>query len=64
MIPHRYMNATHALGLIRREEGFKGLYRGFSAHIVAQAVIISAIPFLAELSMMQSPLMGYIKDLE
>jgi hypothetical protein len=29
LIAPRYKNAVHALMLIRQEEGFRGLYRGF-----------------------------------
>lgn len=31
MIPQRYSGVIHGLNLIRAEEGFKGLYRGYFA---------------------------------
>jgi Mitochondrial carrier protein len=31
MIPHRYNGMVHGLKLIAKEEGFRGLYRGFIA---------------------------------
>lgn len=35
MLPLRYLNLLHALALIKREEGlFRGLYRGFSFHLI------------------------------
>ena len=35
MLPLRYLNLLHALALIRKEEGlFRGLYRGFSFHLI------------------------------
>ena len=30
MIPKRYYNSFHAFGLIAKEEGIKGFYKGFS----------------------------------
>jgi hypothetical protein len=35
MLPLRYLGMIHAFGLIRREEGIKGLYRGYTAFIIA-----------------------------
>ncbi len=35
MLPLRYLNLLHALALIKKEEGlFRGLYRGFSFHLI------------------------------
>lgn len=35
MLPLRYLNLLHALALVRKEEGiFRGLYRGFSFHLI------------------------------
>jgi len=35
MLPLRYMGIVHCLGLMWREEGVKGLYRGYLAYLVA-----------------------------
>ena len=35
MLPLRYLGPLHALGLIYREEGMKGLYRGYLAYLLA-----------------------------
>jgi hypothetical protein len=35
MIPPRYTGAWHCFKLIFKEEGIRGLYRGFLAYIVA-----------------------------
>jgi len=36
MIPRRYLSARHCLGLMYREEGLKGLYRGYSSFLVGK----------------------------
>jgi len=35
MIPMRYIGLLHCIGLTKREEGIKGLYRGYFAYILA-----------------------------
>lgn len=35
MIPIRYSGVWHGFKLIAKEEGIKGLYRGFGAYILA-----------------------------
>ena len=35
MLPLRYLGNIHALGLMWREEGIKGLYRGYVAYLLA-----------------------------
>ena len=35
MLPLRYLGVLHTLGLTYREEGFKGLYRGYIAYVLA-----------------------------
>lgn len=40
MIPARYLGAWHSFVLIAREEGVKGLYRGFIAYSVAVIIRI------------------------
>lgn len=43
MIPVRYSGVWHGFKLIMKEEGVKGLYRGFLAYIVA---VINFIKYL------------------
>lgn len=38
MIPYRYTGPIHALKLISREEGIRGLYRGFASFLVAGTI--------------------------
>ena len=35
MLPLRYLGVLHTLGLTYREEGLKGLYRGYIAYVLA-----------------------------
>ena len=56
------MNGIHAFGLIRREEGFRGLYRGFTAYMIGMSVYLTIIPILAHFSLLQEPIMGFDKD--
>ena len=51
MIPMRYEGAVHAAGLMWREEGFRGLYRGYAAFMVATAIYWAVVPLVAELAM-------------
>jgi hypothetical protein len=47
LLPYRYLNLLHAMSLIRREEGlFKGLYRGFFAHILAVLIWTFTVPIM------------------
>ena len=63
MIPKRYTNSWHWLGLTYYEEGFKGLYRGFISYSIGLTIYALVIPMLMFLSMNHSPLFGKnIKD--
>ena len=44
MIPSRYLGPLHAIALTRREEGFRGLYRGYIAYIIATSMFWMVIP--------------------
>lgn len=62
MIPSRYMGAVHGLGLTYREEGLRGLYRGYWAYIIATAIYLAVIPLAAEISFLNTKLSGNIAD--
>ena len=51
MIPMRYMSPLHAFGLTLREEGIRGLYRGYFAFFIATSIYTFSVPILTELSM-------------
>ena len=35
MLPLRYLGIVHCFGLMKREEGLRGLYRGYLAYLLA-----------------------------
>ena len=51
MIPTRYLGPIHATGLMLKEEGIRGLYRGYSAYMIATFMYLAIVPIAAELSM-------------
>jgi hypothetical protein len=62
MIPMRYLGPVHTLGLMWREEGMRGLYRGYSAYLLATAIYIAIIPLFAEFCAMSTPIGGNYED--
>ena len=62
MIPMRYAGPLHCFGLIFREEGIRGLFRGYVPYIAASMIVFGVLPFLAELSMLKDPIYGEIKS--
>lgn len=58
MIPMRYEGGMHASGLMFREEGLRGLYRGYTAYIMATAIYWMVVPLVAELAIQRQPLAG------
>jgi len=50
MIPTRYLGPIHATGLMLREEGIRGLYRGYWAYLVATSLYVTLVPFIGELA--------------
>jgi len=59
MLPYRYSSFRHALGLIRQEEGIKGLFRGFTPFFIATSCHILLVPFFAEMLIIKTPIMGF-----
>lgn len=53
MIPMRYEGAVHCAGLMLREEGIRGLYRGYVPYIFATAIYWSVIPMMSEMRLQQ-----------
>ncbi|CDW86920.1 UNKNOWN [Stylonychia lemnae] len=62
MLPLRYIGNIHALGLMWREEGVKGLFRGYFAYLLATSIVITVVPIASELMMLKSPLYGNYED--
>jgi hypothetical protein len=62
MIPMRYIGPLHAMGLTFREEGVRGLYRGYAAYLVATSIYTALVPLLTEFTVMHKPISGYYKD--
>ena len=58
MIPARYIGPLHALGLTFREEGVRGLYRGYVAYLIATSIYSACVPLLTEFTVMQKPISG------
>ena len=58
----RYEGAVHAAGLMWREEGFRGLYRGYVAFMMATAIYWAVVPLVAELAMTKQPVSGNYRD--
>jgi hypothetical protein len=62
MIPMRYLGPLHTLGLMWREEGMRGLYRGYTAYLLATSLYICIVPLMAEFSVKRSALTGNYDD--
>ena len=58
----RYEGAVHCAGLMWREEGLRGLYRGYFAYIAATAIYWLVVPMSAELQLMRQPIYGNFVD--
>jgi len=50
MIPTRYLGPLHCIGSMLREEGVRGLYRGYWSYMIAATIYMSIVPIAAELS--------------
>jgi hypothetical protein len=62
MLPLRYIGAIHCFGLMFREEGMKGLYRGYIAYFFATIIYLAIVPIAAELMMHKTALYGKFED--
>ena len=51
MIPMRYEGAVHCAGLMFREEGLRGLYRGYIPYMLATTIYWVMVPLMAELGL-------------
>lgn len=58
MIPIRYIGPLHAFGLTLREEGMRGLYRGYIAYAIATSIYCITVPMLTELTVLNRPISG------
>ena len=58
----RYEGPVHAAGLMWREEGLRGLYRGYFAFILATSVYWLIVPMASEIMLERQPLSGNIRD--
>ena len=58
MIPMRYASPIHCLGLTYREEGLRGLYRGYIPFFLASLIYWGVIPVVTELSMLRNSITG------
>ena len=62
MLPLRYLGILHCFGLMWKEEGLKGLYRGYIAYLLATLIYLTVVPMFAEVMMMKSKLYGNFED--
>ena len=46
----RYEGPVHCAGLMWREEGMRGLYRGYFAFLLATSIYWTVVPIVAELA--------------
>lgn len=58
----RYEGAVHCAGLMFREEGLRGLYRGYIPFMLATAIYWAMVPLVAELGLQKQPISGNYKD--
>ena len=58
MIPTRYLGPVHALGLTYREEGIRGLYRGYCAYALAVGIYLAVVPLVTEMQLCRMAIAG------
>lgn len=64
MIPRRYKNVRHCFGLTYREEGFRGLYRGFAAYAIAITIYTTLVPYMTFMATRKNPMLGFVEDVD
>ena len=62
MIPKRYEGPFHCAGLMFREEGLRGLFRGYWAFMIATSIYWVAVPMASEIMFRKHPLSGNFSD--
>jgi hypothetical protein len=62
MIPVRYIGPIHALGLMFREEGMRGLYRGYSAYLIGTSIYTMFVPLMTEMAVMNRMISGKYQE--
>ena len=58
----RYIGPIHAIGLMFREEGMRGLYRGYTAYLLATTLYVCLVPLFAEMSVRKTRQAGNYDD--
>ena len=58
----RYEGGIHCAGLMWREEGLRGLYRGYFAFILATAIYTAVVPIMHEFQSAKQPIFGNYHD--
>ena len=62
MIPKRYEGPVHCAGLMYREEGLRGLFRGYWAFMVATSIYWVVVPMASEMMFQRQPISGNFSD--
>jgi hypothetical protein len=62
MIPTRYLGPIHTFGLMWREEGLRGFYRGYLAYLLATSLYVSLVPLFGEFSIKRMAIGGNYDD--
>ena len=64
MLDPRYHNYFSCIFHSHKEEGLKGLYRGFGPHLLATALVMTIVPFVSDAMLQRSHLYGVDKHAE
>ena len=62
MIPKRCEGAVHCAGLMFREEGLRGLFRGYWAYMIATSIYWVVVPLASEMMFQKQPISGNYID--
>lgn len=52
------MGPVHATGLMLKEEGIRGLYRGYWAYLIATSIYLVIVPFATEVRFSKHAISG------